>query len=341
MSRVGALAVRAGKLGGFATEFLGDMWAYLRFCGLSPLQDRQKQRFYKLLIECHALEKGLSLRDPRPLFGQPRIDFLMAELDRYDIGRSPLPAEMVLGTLATYAETHRARGVSDPLLARLEDYVSERRARLGVTPNGGLRHFASAYADVAGHAPAAFLASRFASRTFADTALDRDRVRAVVELAQSAPSQCNRQSSHAWFYQSPDTIARLLALQGGASGFAGDIRNLLRHNLRSRSLGRRAAAQPALCRRRPVLDVPRLCALRPRPRQLSAQPRRDECPGTRDPRRRGHPEGPAGDHDDRRGQAASHARRLRRALAAPRDGGDPAFRVASDDARSHHDHPDP
>lgn len=226
MSRVGALAVRAGKLGGFATEFLGDMWAYLRFCGLSPLQDRQKQRFYKLLIECHALEKGLSLRDPRPLFGQPRIDFLMAELDRYDIGRSPLPAEMVLGTLATYAETHRARGVSDPLLGRLEDYVSERRARLGVTPNGGLRHFASAYADVAGHAPAAFLASRFASRTFADTALDRDRVRAVVELAQSAPSQCNRQSSHAWFYQSPDTIARLLALQGGAGGFAGDIRNL-------------------------------------------------------------------------------------------------------------------
>lgn len=226
MSRVGKMMSQAGKLGGFATEFFRDMLAYTRFCGVSPLQDRQKQRFYKLLIECHALEKGLSLRDPRPLFGEAKIAFLMAELDRYDLARSPLPAEMILGTLSAYVETHRARGIGGPLLDRLETYVADRRVRLGVTPNGGLRRFERAYVDMPDQTPADFLSSRFASRTFADEALDRDRIRAIVELAQAAPSQCNRQSSHAWFYQCPGKIAELLALQGGAGGFAGDIRNL-------------------------------------------------------------------------------------------------------------------
>ncbi len=226
MSQLAIMTSRAGKFTGFATEFMRDMWSYVRFCGVSPFQDKQKQRFYKLLIECHALEKGLSLRDPRPLFGQPKLAFLMAELDRYDIAGSPLPAEMILGTLSTYVEKHRTRGVNDPLLDDLESYVADRRARLGVTPNGGLRHLGSTYRDIAELPPADFLASRFASRTFADETLDRDEISEIVALAQSAPSQCNRQASHAWFYQSPKKISRLLELQGGANGFAQDIRNL-------------------------------------------------------------------------------------------------------------------
>lgn len=226
MSRLGDLGEKFGKLAGFATEFLQDMTAYIRFCGISPFQDAQKRRFYKLLIECHALEKGLSLSAPRPLFGRAKLAYVMKELDRYDPSVSPLPAEMILGTLATYAQTHRARGVEDPLLDQLEAYVAERHARLGLYPHGGLRHFDSAYADVAHLAPADFLASRFSSRTFADEPLDPNSVAHIVALAQSAPSQCNRQASHAWFYQSPNKIEALLALQGGSSGFAQDVRNL-------------------------------------------------------------------------------------------------------------------
>lgn len=226
MSKFDDFSQKVGKFAGFATEFLQDMKAYIRYCGVSPFQDAQKRRFYKLLIECHALEKGLSLRDPRPLFGQAKLDYVMAELDRYDAKISPLPAEMILGTLASYAQTHRARGVDDPLLDRLEAYVADRRARLGVTPHGGLRHFDRAYADVTRLTPAEFLASRFSSRTFADETLDPEEVARIVALAQMAPSQCNRQASHAWFYQAPDKIAALLALQGGSSGFAEDVRNL-------------------------------------------------------------------------------------------------------------------
>ena len=226
MSKLSSILEKAEKLSRFGKEFWRDMTTYVRYCGVSPWQDANKKRMYKLLIETHALEKGLSLHNPRPLFGKTKIDFVEKELDRYDIKDSPLPAQMVLGALGTYVTLHRARGIEDPALGGIEDYVTRKVAELGISPHGGLRHYDTAYSDVESLAPEAFLRSRFSSRTFADEKLDPELVTRIVELAQCAPSQCNRQSSHAHFYQSPEKIAALLKLQGGSTGFAQDVRNL-------------------------------------------------------------------------------------------------------------------
>jgi nitroreductase len=220
---IGEVIAKSTRLG---TEFLADMSYYLRFCGLSPLQDATKKRYYKLLIEAHALEKGLSLANPRPLFGRGKIDFLMRTLDIYDINHSELPAQKVLGMLMAYVHLHRTRGIQDPLLDTIETYVAARVAKLGVEPNGGLRHFDVAYDRISDLNPIDFIHSRFSSRTYAREALPRELVKKIVTTAQTAPSQCNRQATQVHFYQNPAKVLELLQLQAGSSGFAEDICNL-------------------------------------------------------------------------------------------------------------------
>ena len=216
---------KVSKLSRFVTEFYLDMMSYVRHCGISPLQDANLRRGYKLLIEAHALEKGLSLADPRPFFGKAKISFLMAELDRYSDTPSALPRAMVMGVLRTYVQAHRDRGLDDPILIEIDDYIAARPHHGEAVAAGGLRHLRAAY-DHVDKTPAEFVASRFSNRILSDSPLDLGQIERVVALAQTAPSQCNRQSSHAHFYQERAQIRSLLELQGGASGFAQEVGNL-------------------------------------------------------------------------------------------------------------------
>jgi len=213
------------KLSGFATEFFYDMVSYVRYCGISPMQDANLRRSYKILIEAHALEKGLSLSDPRPFFGTAKIRFLMAELDKYSDAPSTLQHTMVAGVLNAYLDTHRNWGLDAPILAEIEAYTTARPIKSKEVAAGGLRHLPGAY-DHTGRTPSEFLASRFSNRELSDSPLDIKQIETLVALAQTAPSQCNRQSSHAHFYQDRQQIKRLLELQGGASGFAERVGNL-------------------------------------------------------------------------------------------------------------------
>jgi nitroreductase len=72
----------------------------------------------------------------------------------------------------------------------------------------------------------AFLQSRSSCRMFQPGKIDSGLLTSLVELAQSAPSQCNRQSSRVHVYQDRAVIAQLLELQGGSRGFAQSVDNL-------------------------------------------------------------------------------------------------------------------
>lgn len=209
----------------FMTEYCADGISYFRYCGVSPFQNKTRKLFYKILIEAHALEKGLSLANPRPLFGTAKIRFLMTALGRYDLSFSRLPAEKVCGIFAAYLEMHRALGVEDPLLADVATFLERYQSAQMIAPDGGLRRLDD---DEYGDIPAAarLLVSRHSNRMFADHHLSLADVEKIVRIAQSAPSQCNRQSAKAYFFQERSEIERLLALQAGSAGFASGVSNL-------------------------------------------------------------------------------------------------------------------
>ncbi len=211
----------------FVTEFAQDLIYYFRYSGVSPFQSAAKKRFYKIIIETHALEKGLSLAAPRNFFGREKIHFLMAAAKKSDLTLSDFPLHMMAGAFQGYIRLHREKGLSDPILTEMEAFLSS----LSFVPQESLSYGVRVLnwgemANGRGDRAISFLASRFACRMFDRTPIDLKLVTEIVRIAQSSPSQCNRQATKAYFFQEQSKIRALLALQGGASGFSESVGNL-------------------------------------------------------------------------------------------------------------------
>jgi len=129
------------KVAGIFSEAMHDAMAFLRFNAYSPLVDRSKRQFYKIIIEAHTIEKGLSLREPKHLFGKDKIRFVMSMLSSYDIGHSTMPAHMSLGAMEAYVNFHAQAGVADPFLDEVASYLKAWETKLPKPWKGGIRDF--------------------------------------------------------------------------------------------------------------------------------------------------------------------------------------------------------
>ncbi|MCB5425826.1 nitroreductase family protein [Altererythrobacter sp. CC-YST694] len=219
------IPAQIGKLSLFITEYAQDMALYARYCGISPMQKGRKKAFYKIMIETHAIEKGLSLANPRHLFGREKINHIMRMVRSYGIGSDEIPVTMAVGALETYLQRHRDLGLADPLLDAIEAFLAERKAASAAGGTGGLRFFPEGKPAVAPE-PAGLLLNRFSCRMFEKAPLDRGKIADIVHLAQTAPSQCNRQATRLHYYDDPAKVRELLALQGGSAGFLDDVPGL-------------------------------------------------------------------------------------------------------------------
>lgn len=208
----------------FLTEYMQDLWFCLRYNGYSPLVERRRRLFYKIIIEAHTIEKGLSLPSRRPLFGREKIRFVMSSLDAYDTSFSPLPVQMALGALDSYLRFHNDEGVDDPFLGEIGTFLSRWQEQCSFALCGGVKPFHFEI-DRPGD-PGLLLQTRSSLRMFDGGNLPLEDVQKLVAMAQSAPSQCNRQSTQVHLYQDRESIDKLLALQGGARGFSQNVGNL-------------------------------------------------------------------------------------------------------------------
>lgn len=223
--KVGTILSQLDKALLFVTEYAQDLYLYLRYCGISPFQDARKKSFYKIIIETHAIEKGLSLADPRALFGREKIKHIQNMVVHYGIGSNDLPVTMAIGALQAYVSRHRGLGVSDPLLDQIDAFLAERKSQSDVGGSGGLRLFPSGKPAIAPQ-PDGLLLNRFSCRIFDSLPLDRNEIGRIVDVAQVAPSQCNRQATRLHYYDDPEQIRMLLGLQGGSAGFNNDVPGL-------------------------------------------------------------------------------------------------------------------
>lgn len=223
---VSRLVTNIRKIFSFFSEFGQDLYLYLRYNGHSPLVPGNRRLFYRTVIETHAIEKGLSLGKPRPLFGKDKIHYIMASLRRYDRTDSAFPVEMGLGALAAYVDEHRSRGIEDTFLDTVDKYVGHAARDREAVLTGGVKFVLPPPRDQEGMTPQQLLLTRTSCRMFQPVEVPPGLVEDVVRLAQSAPSQCNRQATRAHFYRDKPTIDRLLQLQAGSAGFADTVRNL-------------------------------------------------------------------------------------------------------------------
>lgn len=210
------------KVFGFFSEYAQDLWHFLRHNGHSPLEESTRRLSNKTIIEAHTIEKGLSLPHPKPYFGRDKIAAMLDMNASWTPPEGELSRSMLVGALRDYQLTFADTPAPDIEFAkRISTFVAAHDTEKA---EGGVRHGVLHPAE--DPAAVAFLKRRFAAREFGDRALTDNELTAVIELAQRAPSQCNRQSTRLHIYRDPVRIQELLALQGGARGFAENVLTL-------------------------------------------------------------------------------------------------------------------
>lgn len=179
----------------------------------------------RLRKDAHAIEKGLSLPDIRPLFGRQKIMKLIADID---VARSN-PAldgdrEVAESVLSAYGEWHRTNGHSDEFVASLQKQFpsSEGRSRLGGTITLDLADPETEVSDFE-----ATVLSRRTVRNFSNKRVPREEIEAAIRVAWTSPSVCNRQPWAVSLIQEKNDVARLLRWQAGNRGFSESIDTLL------------------------------------------------------------------------------------------------------------------
>jgi nitroreductase len=225
MKLIRALGHYVDRVLGFLVESLTDMWLHAKYSYYSPGADKDTRLFYRIVIQAHSIEKGLSLQIPRALFGAATIQSTLQLMQRYNPAHSAFPLAMADGALRDYLSFNREIGANGAILDTLANYLDASSA-CGYAVTGGVK-LVEPSLGVRNDSAISFLQSRSSCRMFAAQVIEQPVVSEIIRLAQCAPSQCNRQASKVHVYQDRNTIRQLLSLQSGAGGFADGIDNLL------------------------------------------------------------------------------------------------------------------
>ena len=172
----------------------------------------------------HRVEKGLSLPQPRPGFGEDMMRILLRELAEFEAEYSdPELSAAVRHSIRAYLDFNQAAGGSlpEPLQGRLQALAAADTASGGV-----LEVSAGSLASAAAGAFPDVVRSRYSIRCFRPDPVPPELVAEAVALAGRSPSACNRQCWRVHATSSRETIDTLLRHQNGNRGF-GDTAPLL------------------------------------------------------------------------------------------------------------------
>ena len=162
----------------------------------------------RLLV--HALEKGLSAKEQKCDFGKEKAADLLALIQKYqESGENPDPQsiELAMSVLSSYAKNRLAKGEDVSFIP--EQFLLENDLA-GTTLHS--KKDSSAFAQIA--------YNRHSVRAFKEGGVSADQIFSAVNLAQTAPSACNRQATRIFTCTNQEKIEQIIARHGGLRGFS-------------------------------------------------------------------------------------------------------------------------
>lgn len=222
--------MQASSLGVLVLEYIQDFSRFLRFGKGSPFAPYERRLFFDSVLFVHTVEKGLSLQSPRPFFGRDNFRIIEELLADYPVDASAFPVRMAKTAMSEYLNFHKEKELEDPFLNEVRSMLAQLNKRFPTVEifEEGMRDVSAIFGNVAEQhlSYPQFLQSRFSCRSYAQKVVPIRLVQEVVKVAQSAPSQCNRQSAKIHLYQDEALIQSLLRIQGGSTGFTQEVKNL-------------------------------------------------------------------------------------------------------------------
>lgn len=208
--------------------FRSDKRRFVRFS--RALKFNGKEHLPGLLsMNTHIIEKGLTMPGMRPGFGQEVVLKLIALCNEWAKGNDrtdPFYVQAVR-TILEYSQVHDKLKYSfDNAFAAILKAFVDGHTETGASSQLQFNDSDSFFADTEASFPA-FARSRHSVRNFSDENIPIERLTDAIDLAQSAPSSCNRQTSRVHIITDKTDIEKVLSLQNGNRGFGQLINKLL------------------------------------------------------------------------------------------------------------------
>lgn len=190
--------------------------------------DKSDQKSFEswLLQDKHRIEKGLSLPEPKPNFGEAVIERLINNLHEYKnrFGKDHV-FFIALGSLQAYEKFHLQNKIVikdsiQSFLSKLDkdDYENKICSTVGTFPAPVLKDNSQFFSD--------FVSSRSSCRHFnTEKVVERSILEKVIKMSAKTPSVCNRQHWKVHVFTG-EHRSKILSLQNGNLGFTNKIPNL-------------------------------------------------------------------------------------------------------------------
>lgn len=194
-------------------DYFRDARRYARWSHTGRGDSEFRQREFSLLKSYHGVEKGLSLAEPRPGFGQQKIRSLIDQIDkaRHDASNSAVTAAAT-ASIGAYHGFNRNQDVTIDWLDTWIEATEPVDPRLGGTETV---HRDDISAAIRGVSPD-FFTTRHSVRNFAAGEVPLSDIEAAVSIARKAPSVCNRQGVKVYCFTRAEEA---LKHQPGNTGF--------------------------------------------------------------------------------------------------------------------------
>lgn len=173
-----------------------------------------------IILRYHALEKGLSLRDPKKGFGKKKADDLIQFIQEYEKkhGINEL-VEISLNTLDTYYNFQLEQGLNYEEIKKTVNKMRE-KLRDNYTDEGGYRIKKRDHILKKSNIDfKEFVNSRHSIRDYESKKVDNKLILEAIEMAKMAPSVCNRQSAKVYVFDDEESKNKVLSYQNGNKGF--------------------------------------------------------------------------------------------------------------------------
>lgn len=178
-----------------------------------------------MLLLAHSLEKGMSLPTPHSNFGLAKANQLLAKLEDYKDRGGDLERWAFIEALSVL-EAYCAITTND--VSSIEAKIKQLRTCTRATCPAGyvdVPSMASIYDGLDLEQDSYFLTSRHSVRHYQTKTVSVETMAKVIDLAESAPSACNRQPARIHWTSDAGTVAQISKVIPGNKGFEAEVPN--------------------------------------------------------------------------------------------------------------------
>ena len=201
-------------------------WRYVRNANFD-YYETQARFIYVLTSNYHVIEKCLAMTNFEPGHGKERVEVVVGDLFKYrELGFDLQHPQYIAAMQAVqeYDQVHKALGYALPIGLQgdidklLVGASIPEHHQPKVTREEFFSHLNGAFDD--------FARSRHSVRAYQDKNISDATIKAVVDLARTTPTSCNRQPNKTYVVGDKDKIMKIISWQGGGRGFAENANKL-------------------------------------------------------------------------------------------------------------------